>query len=98
MKNAKLAFSTKWSHFSDLIINARNSTDVCTCGMALYWISFCSEERPILTMVGFFVSQAKRRGRTTSSVEARTEMGEREKGGGNMERRERRGELLERKK
>ena len=38
----------------------------------MYWISFCSEERPILTMVGFFVSQAKRRGWTTSSVDAKT--------------------------
>ena len=38
----------------------------------MYWMSFCSEERPILTMVGFLVSQAKRRGWTTSSVDAKT--------------------------
>jgi hypothetical protein len=48
--------------------------------MALYWISFCSEERPILTMTGFFVSQAKRRGWTTSSVDAKTASG----GGGGI--------------
>ena len=38
----------------------------------MYWISFCSDERPILTMTGFLVSQAKRRGWTTSSVDANT--------------------------
>ena len=54
----------------------------------MYWISFCSEDRPILTMAGFFVSQPKRRGWTTSSVEARTEReeGEREREGGGGDR------------
>lgn len=42
----------------------------------MYWISFCSDERPILTMTGFLVSQAKRRGWTTSSVDANTASGE----------------------
>ena len=46
--------------------------------MELYWINFCNEERPILTMAGFFVSQAKRRGWTTSSVDAKTEGEERD--------------------
>ena len=56
----------------------------------MYCINFCREDRPIFTMAGFFVSQAKRRGWTTSSVEAKTGRGgrEREEEGGRGRERE----------
>lgn len=60
--------------------------------MALYWMSFCNEERLILTIAGFLVSQAKRSGWTTSSVEAKTGEGKGgERGWNNIGRRERNG-------
>ena len=51
-------------------------TYTLTCGMALFWMSLCREERANLTMTRFFVSQANKRGWITSSDSARTVMTE----------------------